>query len=156
MNTELIVLGLISKNVCSGYDIMKQIKEASVNSSKIKYGSVYYALKKAVENGWIKKTGSKKEGDNPEKHIYKITPDGEKYLKRKSNQYFEKNELHFEADLTLMILNSIDMESIEEKQDAIKKKLTEIEKSDSMLLSYLEHHLKAEFAWLKSLKINAK
>ena len=151
MKTDLVILALISRDIQSGYDIMKQLKKLTVKNANIKFGSIYHALKKSTDNGWIKRTASTREGGNPEKHNYKITPEGEKYLKKAVRKYFSDKDVLFEADLTLMVLDGLDAESIEERVDVVKNKLSSITKSDSLYISYIEYHLKAELAWLKTL-----
>ncbi|MBN2039784.1 MAG: PadR family transcriptional regulator [Spirochaetes bacterium] len=151
MKTDLVILGLIENNVQSGYDIMKQLKKLTVKNANIKFGSIYHALKKSTDNGWIKKTGSTRDGGNPEKHIYKITPEGKKYLKKASKKYFSDKDVFFDADLTLMVLDELDAESIEERIQIVKDKLAMIKGTDTLYLSYIEHHLKAELAWLKAI-----
>ena len=152
MKTDLVILGLIDRNIQSGYDIMKQLKKLTVKNANIKFGSIYHALKKSTDNGWIKKTGSTRDGGNPEKHIYKITPEGKKHLKKAARKYFSDKDVFFDADLTLMVLDELDPESIEERTQVVKDKLASIKEKDSLYLSYIEQHLRAELAWLKSLQ----
>ncbi len=152
MNTELIVLNLIAENDCGGYDIMKRIKEATVNNANIEYGSIYHRIKKAVNDELIKPKKTIKGQGKPDKIVYQITPKGEKYIKKRFNQYLDKNHIHFDIDILLMFLDNVDKEFIEDRIEVVKEKLTAIDGKGSVLLSYLEHHLKAEMAWLKSLQ----
>lgn len=156
MNTELIVLNLIAENDCGGYDIMKRIKEATVNNANIEYGSIYHRIKKAVSDDLIKPKKTIKGQGKPDKIVYQITPKGEKYIKKRFNQYLDKNHIHFDIDILLMFLDNVDSEFIEERMEVVKEKLTSINGKESVLLSYLEHHLKAELAWLKSLNRSDK
>jgi DNA-binding PadR family transcriptional regulator len=151
MKTDLVILGLIEKNIPSGYDIMRELRRLTVKNANIKFGSIYHALKKSTDNGWIKKTGTTQDGGNPIKHIYKITPEGKKHLKKSARKYFSDKDVFFDADLTLMVLDELDPESIEERIQVVKDKLSRIKGTESLYLSYIEHHLKAELAWLKSL-----
>ncbi len=152
MNTELIVLNLIAENDCGGYDIMKRIKEATVNNANIEYGSIYHRIKKAVSDDLIKPKKTIKGQGKPDKIVYQITPKGEKYIKKRFNQYLDKNHIHFDIDILLMFLDKVDQEFIEERMEVVKEKLASINGKKSVLLSYLEYHLKAEMAWLKSLQ----
>ena len=82
-------------------------------------------------------------------------------------QYYEKTLIHFDIDIVLMFLNSLTEDQrrqfIEQrlsilkiKSEALKNKIErekggDDEKSYLPIFSYLEHHLKAEMSWLKSL-----
>lgn len=156
MNTELIVLGLIAEQDCGGYDIMKRIKAATLNNANIEYGSIYHRIKKAVSDDLIKSKKIIKGQGKPDKIVYQITPKGQKYLKKKFTQYLEQNQIHFDIDIVLMFLEHVDNEFIEERLEIIKDKLASIDGKKSVLLSYLEHHLKAEMAWLKGMQDNIK
>ena len=156
MNTELIVLSLIAEQDCGGYDIMKRIKEATLNNANIEYGSIYHRIKKAVTDELIKPKKTIKGQGKPDKIVYQITPKGQKYLKKRFAQYLEENQVHFEIDIVLMFLEHLDKEFIEERLEIVKEKLASIDGKKSVLLSYLEHHLKAEMAWLKGIQENIK
>lgn len=167
MKIEITILGLLIEGNLYGYEIKKKIVERMEDYVDIKFGSIYYAIKKAVENGWVKRVGTEKESGNPERYIYEIMPAGKKYYKKLLKQYFEKNLIHFDIDIILMFFNSLSedqkntfiedrMTNTKEKLDSLKKRI-EKEKSQSNLnnlpiLTHLEHHLKAEQNWLKNLK----
>lgn len=166
MKIEITILGLLMEENLYGYEIKKKIVDRLQDYVDIKFGSIYYAIKKAVDNGWVKKAGTEKEGGNPERYIYQILPAGRKYYKKILKQYFEHNLIHFDIDIVLMFLNSLQDDQketfIEERRELIKEKLSEIkakvaEESQQKepnylhLYTYLENHLKAENNWLKSL-----
>ncbi len=165
MSVELTILGLLNNENLYGYDIKKKILEASDGFIDTKFGSVYYAIKKSLKNGWIKQKGSEKEGGNPERYVYQITPEGKKYLKKGLRQYFDQNFLHFDIDIILLFLQTLDkehknqfvedrIEYLNDKLKAIKRKITEVQKSKGnvSLYSYIESHLKAELGWVKTIK----
>lgn len=168
MRIELTILGLLIESNLYGYEIKKKIVERLEGFLDIKFGSIYYAIKKAVKNGWVKKIGTEKEGGNPERYIYQILPAGKKYYKKLLKQYFENNLIHFDIDIVLMFLSSLTDEQleqfIEDRTITVKDKLASIREkkkdasketgknAQTLLYSYLENHLKAEQAWLKSFK----
>lgn len=166
MKIEITILGLLMYGNLYGYEIKKKIVERLEDYVDIKFGSIYYAIKKSVENGWVKRVGTEKESGNPERYVYEILPAGKKYYKKLLKQYFETTFIHFDVDIVLMFLDFLSDEQkeqfleerlslIKEKIDGIKEK---IEKSSSEnnsyrhIHTYLEHHLKAELNWLKTLK----
>ncbi len=168
MKIEITILGLLMESNLYGYEIKKKIVERLKDYVDIKFGSIYYAIKKAVDNQWVKRVGVEKEGGNPERYIYEILPAGRKHYKKLLKQYFDRNLIHFDIDIVLMFYKSLAPEQkeqfIEDRIDHMKGKLIEIkekidessrqteEESQHHLYTYLESHLKSELSWLKSMK----
>lgn len=168
MKIEITILGLLSERNLYGYEIKKKIVDKLDDYADIKFGSIYYAIKKAVDNGLVKRVGTEKDSGNPERYIYEILPAGRKHYKKLLKQYFDKNLLHFDIDIILMFIDSLSKEQkdqfvderltlIKEKIDSIRDKISAVSKNPEEItnltvLNYLEHHLKAELAWLKSMK----
>jgi len=166
MNVELIILGyLMTENLC-GYDIRRKTEEQLKDFADLKLGSIYYALNKADKNSWIKKVATEKEKGTPEKFIYKILPAGKKQFKILLKEYFQKTFIHFDADMMLIHLDHLTQQQreafLEDRTDYIKMKMESVKKGSDkeankinhkQTLTYLEHHLKAEMAWLKTLDI---
>jgi len=168
MKIEITILGLLMERNLYGYEIKKKIVEKLEDYVDIKFGSIYYAIKKAVENGWVKRVGVEKDSGNPERYVYEILPTGRKHYKRLLKQYFDKHTIHFDIDIILMFLNFLSPEQkeqfiedrlvmIKEKLDSIKEKIddeqTAEDESNIYVLTYIEQHLRAELSWLKSLKV---
>ncbi len=164
MKIELAILGLLIEGNLYGYDIKKKILERSEGYVDVKFGSIYYAIKKALQNGWIKRIGSERDKNNPERYVYQIKPEGVKYYKKGMRKYLEQNLIHFNIDLLLMFLNSLDKEQknqfIEERIEFLNDKISSIKiqtkgkiksPENFHLYSYIENHLKAELSWIKSI-----
>ena len=170
MKIEITILGLLMEQNLYGYEIKKKIVDRMEDYFDIKFGSIYYAIKKAVKNGWVKRVGAEKKGGNPERYIYQIIPAGRKHYKKMLKQYFDHHLIHFDIDIVLMFFNSLAPEQkeqfIEDRTMLVKDKLYSIKKkiedesklsnesSQLQLFTYIENHLKAEVAWLKTLKKN--
>ena len=165
MKILLTILGLLNKSNLYGYEIKKMINEYSGGYVDAKFGSIYYAIKKSLNSGWIKQKGSEKAEGNPERFVYQITPEGKKYFKKGMRKYFDINQLHFDIDILLLFLNSLEGEQmatfIEERTEylndnlnSIREKIKDTPKtSDNFnVFNYIENHLKAELLWIKSLK----
>jgi len=166
MKIEITILGLLIENNLYGYEIKKKIVERLEDYVDIKFGSIYYAIKKSVDNGWVKRVGTEKESGNPERYVYEILPAGKKHYKKLLKQYFDTNLIHFDVDIVLMFFDFLTDEQkeqfLEERTSLIKEKLESIREkiekesnedvSHRHILGYLEHHLKAEMNWLKSMK----
>lgn len=168
MKIEITILGLLLEENLYGYEIKKKIVERFEDYVDIKFGSIYYAIKKAVGNGWLKRVGVEKESGNPERYVYEILPAGKKHYKKILKQYFDQNLIHFDIDIVLMFYNSLSQEQkkqfiveriayVNEKLNLIKSKIRKeknipIQESHLHVLVYLENHLNAELSWLKSLE----
>ena len=162
MQTQLMILGFLMGGKLYGYDIRKKIVEKFSDLLDIKFGSIYYALRVAVQKGWVKSAGKEKDGGSPERFIYQITPAGEKHYIKTARKYFEDSKIHFEVDVMLLFLDVLPKEQKEqfkeEKIQYIMKKLEEVrkkiqnpeEKLHLPLNAYVENHLKAELAWVKN------
>jgi DNA-binding PadR family transcriptional regulator len=168
MKIEITILGLLLEGNLYGYEIKKKIVERLGEYVDIKFGSIYYAIKKAVDNEWVKRVGTEKDGGNPERYIYQILPAGRKYYKKILKQYFDQTMIHFDIDIVLMFFNTLDAEQkevfIDERKELLKNKLSEIKEKIDIeekkkgveknlhLYTYLENHVKAELNWIKSLE----
>jgi DNA-binding PadR family transcriptional regulator len=168
MKIEITILGLLMEGNLYGYEIKKKIVERLGEYVDIKFGSIYYAIKKAVENEWVKRVGTEKDGGNPERYIYQILPTGRKYYKKLLKQYFDSTLIHFDIDIVLMFLSSLEKDQkdsfIEDRKEFLRDKLTELKErmeaeekkkgteNNMHLYNYLEVHLKAELSWIKSLE----
>ncbi len=168
MKIEITILGLLMEENLYGYEIKKKITERLEDYVDIKFGSIYYAIKKAVESGWVKKVSTEKDSGNPERYVYEILPAGKKHYKKLVKQYYDQFYIHFDIDVVLMFHKFLSDEQKEQfksdRIDVVKERLNnikdkieieknvEMEKSYLTILEYLEHHLKAELTWLKSLK----
>jgi DNA-binding PadR family transcriptional regulator len=168
MKIELTVLGLLSESNLYGYEIKKKIDYRVGSYVDIKFGSIYYIIKKGLKKGWIIKKENKKEGGTPERTVYELLPEGRQRYKTMLKKYFDKPRLHFDIDFVLMFYDSLSNEQkknfIEDRTSLVEESLLSIRKKikDSALSSsknpqihlygYLENHLKAEQSWLRSLK----
>ncbi|CAH8773095.1 PadR family transcriptional regulator [Paenibacillus dendritiformis] len=74
-DTTYAILGLLTTDCHTGYD-MKRMMDTSLNHFwKISYGQIYPTLKKLVEDGWAVVTDTAQES-KPDKKEYHITPQG--------------------------------------------------------------------------------
>jgi DNA-binding PadR family transcriptional regulator len=167
MRIEILVLGLLLEANLYGYEIKKILLERLNGYSDIKFGSIYYALQKGIDNGWIKCVGTEKNELSPERYVYQILPEGKKYYKKLLKRYLDDTKMHFDIDIILMFLNSLDPEDkgifISDRKELLKSKIAEIkgkidaeekkkEKKNFYIYTYIENHLKAELNWIRSLE----
>ena len=99
--------------------------------------------------------------------MYEILPAGKKHYIKLLKQYFDKVMIHFDIDIVLMFMKNLSPDQkelfVEDRVQLLKGKLDSIrtkidsekkvpeDRSYLKVFSYLEHHLKAELNWLKSI-----
>lgn len=123
---DLIVLGMIKEKEQSAYDLQKNVEYRNISKwVKVSTPSIYKKVIQLEEKGYI--TGNlSREGNMPEKSIYRITEDGEKYflelMKKISTQM-----VNVFLDFNAVIINMA-MLSKNEGKDIIDNIETEIDK----------------------------
>lgn len=79
--TRLLVLGMLDMKPMSGYDIQQMLQTTDAERwSGVLIGSIYHALKKMEQEGYVEISGIEQSGHR-QKAIYKITDRGIKHLK---------------------------------------------------------------------------
>ena len=90
-----VILGLLSHEDLTGYEIKKRMDTSLKYFWGASYGSIYPALSDLVERGLaIKRDGSE---NNRSKIIYSITDEGRSYLKEWLKLPVERDELRYET-----------------------------------------------------------
>lgn len=79
---DLVLLGLIKEKERSGYDIMTEIKNRELDRwAKISTSTIYSRLSRLERNGSIE-GHSERDGNRPERTVYRILDKGTEVLKR--------------------------------------------------------------------------
>ncbi|PWJ71046.1 virulence activator alpha [Ruminococcaceae bacterium R-25] len=97
---DVVILGLLSHEDLTGYDIKKRIDGAISFFWKGSFGSIYPALSAMEESGQIKRYRADDSGSR-EKILYHITPKGLSVLKQWLKDDQASNELKYETLLKL-------------------------------------------------------
>lgn len=84
---DTIVLSIIEKKDCYGYEIAKTVREFSQGSFELKEGTLYIALKRLESNKYIESYWYDGESKGGRRKYYKITNEGERYLKVKEDEW---------------------------------------------------------------------
>lgn len=80
MDTEIVCLGIIAVEKATGYDIRKFVEEGPFSHFyAAEYGSIYPALKRLLDKGFISCDLIEQEG-KPSKKLYSITSEGKIHL----------------------------------------------------------------------------
>jgi DNA-binding PadR family transcriptional regulator len=157
---ELLFLGLLAEGPKHGYEIKRQIEEDLLPNVGLKIKSIYYPLKKIEEAGLIEKeTG--RQGNWPEKYVYRITSKG----KKKFNELIEASFISierpfFEMDLSLYFLPLVDrsmakrrlkvrlalLKKLARELSVLKEKSLQKSKSSHLILQHGLDLVEAEIA----------
>ncbi len=132
---DCVILGLLSHEELTGYEIKKRMDTALKYFWGASYGSIYPALSDLVKRGLA--TKREDTGNKRNKLIYTITDEGRKYLRKWLTLPVEKDEIRYETLLKLFFGNEqgaeqalIHIEAFEEK---IKKELPYLLKAKQIL-----------------------
>lgn len=120
---DCVILGLLSHEELTGYEIKKRMDAALKYFWGASYGSIYPALNDLVSRGMATK---RKDTDSKRnKQIYTITENGRKYLKKWLSLPIEKDELRYETLLKLFFGNESGEKQALIHIEAFEKKIEE-------------------------------
>lgn len=122
---DMVILGLLSHEDLSGYDIKKRIDSMISFFWKGSFGNIYPALKDMEDNGLVRKISKSDSGR--EKIIYKITDNGYNSLKLWLKNEQAVNEIRYETLLKLFFGGvtdrSVSITNIEQFEKKVKEDL---------------------------------
>ncbi len=114
--TRYVILGLLTHESMSGYDIKKRIDNIINNFWNAGYGQIYPSLKQLEKNKQVIKQCAN-DSKGPEKYIYSITAKGKKSLSSWLLKYTEKENVKLDILVKLFFGNII---SIDENKQRIR------------------------------------
>jgi DNA-binding PadR family transcriptional regulator len=145
--TEYIIMGLLTHEDLSGYDIKKRIDISISNFWEIGYGQIYPTLKTLQREGNITGT-SAQSAIGPERIVYTITDAGAKKLSTWLNLPEHKENVKYEILLKIFFGNLLPREDTVNRIEAFKKshlaisqQMTAYKKSLEGVLSQDDDHL---------------
>lgn len=122
---DMVILGLLSHENLTGYDIKKRIDGAINFFWKGSFGNIYPALRDMEQTGLLTKKEESEGGR--EKITYRITDEGKKVLKNWLREEQASNELKYETLLKLFFGGAdnkkISVHNIEIFEEQIKEDL---------------------------------
>lgn len=119
---DCVILGLLSHEELTGYEIKKRMDTALKYFWNASYGSIYPTLSDLVHRGLA--TKREDAGSKRNKLIYTITDDGRGYLKKWLTLPVEKDELRYETLLKLFFGNEQGAEQAISHIEAFEKKIS--------------------------------
>jgi PadR family transcriptional regulator AphA len=81
VKSKYAILGMLSIEPMSGYDIKKEVEKSISNFWTESYGQIYPVLKNLVAEKLVTKTVESEAG-KPDRHVYSLTAKGRKELRR--------------------------------------------------------------------------
>jgi len=169
MSTRLVILGLLRDRPLHGYEIKHVIEKHMGDWTSIAFGSIYFALDKLSDEGFIEKAGTEQEGGRPSRSVFRITGHGRREFERLLREVWANLEReYFSLDIGLFFINALPREEIVTylqgrvaRLDAIIEQGS-IQKADqlsqpdmpALATAIFDHslaHLMAELAWTNDL-----
>ena len=124
---DVVILGLLSHEDLTGYDIKKRIDGAIGFFWKGSFGNIYPALGDMEKQGLVKKKDVSGTGGR-EKIFYQITKKGKEYLNDWIREESVSNELRYETLLKIYFGGSADkkitLKNIEVFEEQVKQNLS--------------------------------
>jgi DNA-binding PadR family transcriptional regulator len=139
MSVRLVLLGLLHDRPLYGYEIKQIIEEHMGDWTSIAFGSIYFALDKLAEEGFVKKVGIEQEGNRPSRSVYQITQSGEDEFLRLLRENWQNIEHeYFTIDICLFFLQRL---SLAEVNGYLQSRLAALENA----LQHLQTHEAEQF-----------
>jgi DNA-binding PadR family transcriptional regulator len=144
MSTRLVILGFLRRRPLYGYEIKHMIELVMGDWTNIAFGSIYFALRKLAEEGFIEKVGIEQEGSRPSRTVYQITDAGrEEFLRLLREVWREVERQFFTFDIGLSFIEAL---PIEEVKGYLRKRLKHLEHITHYLDAHEAEQLANEYA----------
>lgn len=142
--TKFLILGLLSEEPLSGYEIKKIVDTRFSFFWSESFGQIYPQLKKLSEEGLIEETGIKETGNNKASKKYSITDKGINGLKQWLKEPVEKEVVRYEILLKMYFSNILSPEimlsHIKEFQISHRQQKMLFDKFQAQLEKYKDVH----------------
>ena len=167
MSTKLVLLGLLKEKSFYGYELKHIIEKHMGDWTNIAFGSIYFALNKLNEDGFVEKISEEKVGNRPSRSIYKITDKGkDEFISLLRETWQKIDREYYSLDIAIAFSKVLSKDEIkkylkdrimkyEEKLKYLDKHKTEqlyrkeVPRSAKAVFLHSEYHMKAELTWLK-------
>ena len=167
MSTKLVILGLLRDQPLHGYEIKRIIEDHMGDWTSIAFGSIYFALDKLTQEGFLENIGIEQDGARPSRKVYQITRLGREEFLRLLRETWEHSEhQYFSIDIGIFFMDALPLEEI---RDYLRKHIAALEEAvryindhqaeqlntpdvprlAEIIFSHSVAHSQAELAWLK-------
>ncbi|MBN1875266.1 MAG: PadR family transcriptional regulator [Anaerolineae bacterium] len=108
MTTRLVILGLLRERPLYGYELKHIIEEHMGDWTNIAFGSIYYALGKLADEGFVEQVGTEQEGNRPSRLVYQITEEGRgEFLRLLREVWTTSERQYFAIDVGLAFMDAL-------------------------------------------------
>ena len=140
MSTRMVILGFLRGSPLYGYEIKQRIEHVMGDWTDIAFGSIYFALKKLDEEGFIRKTGTEQEAGRPSRTVYEITSAGrEEFMRLLRGVWGDVERQSFDFDIALSFIGALPAQEV---KDNLRKRIAGLEH----VLQYIGSHEKEQVA----------
>ena len=139
---DLIILGILTESPMNAYEIIQYISERQIgNFLKISDPAIYKSCKRLLHDGLVDGT-SVKEGNQPNKTVYRINPDGEFKFNQLMVHYSSNlNNWNIEFNSFMWNLEKVDkqqgLQMLANLGDLLREKESWFKDHDVELLPYI-------------------
>ena len=169
MSTRMVILGLLRERPLYGYELKHIIEEHMGDWTNIAFGSIYFALGKLAQEGFIQKVATEQEGNRPSRTVYKITSTGQEEFLRLLREVWAEVERHYYTiDIGLAFVEALPRDEVEgylhqrinqlewilehvTQHRAEQMALDEVPRSAGAVFDHGLAHFEAELAWTRDL-----
>ncbi len=169
MSVHLVILGLLRERPLYGYEIKQVIEERMGDWASIAFGSIYFALDKLAEDGFVEKVSVEQVGKRPSRSVYQITQTGrERFMHLLREVWQQKDRQYYPIDICLFFIGSLPIEEVKRhlrtRQTMLEQSLEHIgnHRAEELSMPYVprvaaaifDHtlvHTRAELAWITDL-----
>ena len=167
MSVKLVLLGMLKRGPLHGYELKNRIEQQMGDWTAIAFGSIYFALKKLTEEGFVIQSGTEQQGNRPSRIVYEITDEGrEEFQRLLVKTWKDDPRVFFSFDIGLYFLRELEpgqgMRLLQERIGETEKRLSYLRRHRDeemsnphippearLIFSHSLHHLEAELAWLR-------
>ncbi|MCF7943654.1 MAG: PadR family transcriptional regulator [Spirochaetia bacterium] len=169
MTVRMVILGLLREQLLHGYEIKHIIEEHMGDWTSIAFGSIYFALGKLSEEGFVEVASVEQEGNRPSRSVYQITDSGREEFMRLLREGWQKVERqYYDFDVCLFFMRHLPQNEVkvylQRRRDILEEILEHIECHRSEQLSmpevpaladaifnHTKFHTRAELQWVSDL-----
>lgn len=169
MSTRLVLLGLLRERPLYGYELKQIIEEHMGDWTNIAFGSIYFALNKLAEEGFVERVGTEQEGNRPARTVYQITDAGRaEFLGQLRQVWRTFQRQYFDLDIGLFFMDALPPDEVSSYLRARVAQLEQVvahldahqgeEMTNpdvpplaAMIFDHTRRHIAAELAWTQDL-----
>jgi DNA-binding PadR family transcriptional regulator len=125
MSVRMVILGLLAERPLYGYEIKQIIEEHMGDWTSIAFGSIYFALDKLAEEGFVDKVAVEQAGSRPSRSVYQVTNSGkDEFLRLLRESWQAVEHEYYEIDICLFFLERL---SASEVKGYLQARLSRLE-----------------------------